>query len=133
MDKIFLVSQIDGNRTFKELEINDFIKEKNGKVKSLSTFGNNLCVVVETPEENKQTKTAGNLLLKILSQLPPTIDFYGYTYKLTFMPFDSSILYVCWEGPNGPLLLDIKCIKDVELLETLVFLKEDLKDLIKSI
>lgn len=25
MDKIFLVSQIDGNRTFKESEINDFI------------------------------------------------------------------------------------------------------------
>lgn len=133
MDKIFLVSQIDGNRTFKELEINDFIKEKNGKIKSLSTFGDNLCVVIETPEENKQKETAGDLLLKILFQLPHTIECDDCTYTLVLVPFGNGISYVCWNHPDGIKMLDTKCVKDIELLETWHFLSADLRDLIKSI
>lgn len=133
MDKIFLVSQIDGNRTFKESEINDFIKEKNGKIKSLSTFGDTLCVVVETPEENKQKEMTGGLLLKILTQLPHTIEYAGYTYTLVLVPFGNGISYVCWNHPDGIDILDTKCVKDAGLLETWFFLRADLRDFIKSI
>ena len=116
MDKIFLVSQIDGNRTFKESEINDFIKEKNGKIKSLSTFGDNLCVVVETPEENKQKETAGDLLLKILTQLPPSVEQNGRSYKLTLVPFGSGIVYTYWDHQDGPTLLNTSEIFTSEVL-----------------
>ena len=133
MDKIFLISQIDGNRTFKESEINDFIKENNGKIKSLSTFGDNLCVVVETPEENKQKEETGDLLLKILTQLPHTIVHNYYTYTLVLVPFGNGISYVCWDHPDGITLLDSKAVKDAGLLETWFFLRADLSDLIKSI